>query len=146
MQALQNILHKFVKEAGIEGGVALNNLRRRWVEIVGQPISVHTYPDIVKGSYLTIVVDTPQWMHHLGFYKDDIALKLKPYGIAGIRFRLGRIPVKEEAEKEAEEADLTDEDLQYIENTVGSLKDEELKESFRKLIRHGLIRKIKDQK
>ncbi len=140
MQPLQNTLKKLVKEAGIEGGVALNKIRIRWVEIVAQPISVHTYPDIVKGSYLTIIVDTPQWMHHLSFYKDDIALKLKPFGIGGVRFRRGNIPVREETEKKAREANLTDDDLQYIENTVNGLKDEELKESFRKLIKHGLTK------
>ncbi len=141
MQSLQNTLNKLVKDSGIEGGLALNNLRKRWVQIVGQPISVHTYPDLVKGSYLTIIVDTPQWIHHLSFYKDDIVLKLKPFGITGIRFRRGSIPITEEVKKKTREANLTEEDLQYIENTVGSLKDDELKESFRKLIQHGLTKK-----
>jgi len=141
MHSLRNILGKFVKDFGIEGGVTLNNARKRWVSVVGKPVSVHTFPDTVKSGTLTIIVDTPQWMHHLSFYKDDILSKLKPFGISGIRFRLGRLPVSTPEKERAADAELSEEDLRYIENTVHSIKDEELKDKFRTLITHGLARK-----
>jgi len=141
MHTLRNILGKFVKDFGIEGGVTLNNARKRWVSVVGKAVSVHTFPDTVKGGTLTIIVDTPQWMHHLSFYKDEILLKLKPFGITGIRFRIGRLPAVTAEEENAPDAELSEDDLRYIENTVNNIKDEELKDKFRTLITHGLARK-----
>lgn len=146
MHSLRNILSKFVKDAGIEGGLALNNVRRQWEQIVGQTVSAHTSPDIIKGGILTIIVDTPQWMHHLSFYKDDISSKLGPFGIKGIRFRIGRLPVSAAEKEIIADAELSEEDLKYIDNTVRSIKDEELRNKFRNLIRKGLSKsKIKDQ-
>jgi hypothetical protein len=143
MNSLRIILGKFAKDIGIDSGVALNKLRKQWISLVGKPIAVHTYPDSVKSGSLSVVVDTPQWMHHLGFYKNDILDKLKPFGVNSIRFRLGRIPEYLNEELKPEDSELSEEDLQYIDNTVKSLKDDELRDKFRTLIRHGLSRRKK---
>lgn len=144
MQPLRNILGKFVKEFGLEGGVVLNTLRSQWVDIVGQTIALHTSPDIIKAKILTLIVDTPQWMHHLSFFKEEISEKLKPYKVDGIRFRLGKLPETVEEIRNKGEITLSDEDLRYIENTVKNITDEELKGKFRILIRHGLAGRKKD--
>jgi len=141
MHSLRNVLGKFVKDFGIDSGVALNSLRKQWTKIVGKAIAVHTYPDSVKSGNLSIVVDTPQWMHHLGFYKSDILEKLKPFSIYSIRFRLGKLPENANEAFSPEDAELSEEDLVYIDNTVRNLKDEELKDKFRTLIRHGLTKR-----
>ena len=143
MNSLRNILGKFAKHNGIDSGVALNNLRKQWTKLVGKPIAVHTYPDSVKSGSLSIVVDTPQWIHHLGFYKKEILDKLKPLGVNSIRFRLGKIPEYMNEDVSPEDSELSEEDLRYIDNTVKNLKDEELKETFRTLIRHGLTKRKK---
>ena len=140
MNSLRNILGKFVKDIGIDSGVALNKLRKQWIDLVGKPIAVHTYPDSVKSGHLSVVVDTPQWIHHLGFYKSDILDKLKPFGVNSIRFRLGRIPEYLNEDTNPEDPELSEDDLRYIDNTVNSLKDEELRDKFRTLIRHGLTK------
>ncbi|RJQ53108.1 MAG: DUF721 domain-containing protein [Nitrospiraceae bacterium] len=140
MQSLHGILKILTKSYGLEGGVALNALRRRWVEVVGQTVSVHTSPDTIKGKVLTLIVDTPQWMHHLSFFKEEITAKLKPYNVSDIRFRIGRLPEETEEAREKEQAGLNEEDKRYIENTLKNLKDEELKEKFRTLIAHGLTK------
>lgn len=142
MQPLHSILRKFVREHGFEGGVVLNALRNQWVNLVGDAVAAHTYPDTIKGNVLTLIVDTPQWMHHLSFYKEDITEKLSPFDVKEIRFRTGRIPEKPEESHNTEGIELSDEDSRYIDNTLKNIKDEELKEKFRKLIMHGLtIRK-----
>jgi hypothetical protein len=140
MNSLRNILGKFAKDIGIDSGVALNQLRKQWINLVGKPIAVHTYPDSVKSGNLSVVVDTPQWIHHLGFYKNEILDKLKPLGVHSIRFRLGRIPEYLNEDVSPEDSELSEEDLRYIDNTVSSLKDEELRDTFRTLIRHGLTK------
>jgi hypothetical protein len=140
MQPLNSIIRSFVRKIGIEGGLALNNIKRRWPDIVGQPIAAHTCPDTVRNSILTIIVDTPQWLHHLSFYKETILEKLGQYDIAEVRFRVGRLHYKAEAKDQAEAPALAEEDARYMENTLKHLKDEELKEKFRALITHGLTK------
>ncbi len=140
MQRAGNILRKFTKELGLEGGIRLNAIKNQWLNIVGQTIAVHTSPDIIKGKILTLVVDTPQWMHHLSFYKEEICKKLKPYNINEIRFRLGRLPERIDTKHQKENPLLTEEDSRYIENTIKFIKDKELKEKLRTLLVHGVTK------
>ena len=138
MQSLHSILGKFVREHGLEGGVVIKAVRSQWANLVGNAVAVHTYPDTIKGKIFTLVVDTPQWMHHLGFFKEELLKKLDGFGVSEIRFRIGRLPETEKAIQEEMESDLTEGDLRYIENTVKNVKDEEIREKFRSLIKHGL--------
>ena len=140
MQPLRNILKEFIKDFGIEGGAALAVIRRQWIDIVGQTVAIHTFPDTIRKKVLTIIVDTPQWMHHLSFFKEDISEKLTSYDIESIRFRLGRLPQKTEMLHKENDITLSDEDLRFLENTVKHVKDEELREKFKKLISHGLTK------
>ncbi len=140
MQLLNRILKKFIKGLDLESGIALNNLKNQWVNVVGQTIAAHTSPDTIRGKMLIITVDTPQWMHHLSFYKEDISGKLKPYNITKIRFKLGRLSEKVATGRQENNVTLTEEDLRYLKNTLKNIKDEELKEKFRRLITHGLTR------
>lgn len=140
MYSLRNILGKLVRDYGISGGIALNVIRKQWTEIVGKTVAAHTFPDTVKNKVLMIVVDTPQWMHHLSFYKEEITAKLEHYDIKEIRFRRGKIPERVDIKKEIEESMLNEEDKRYLENTLRNLKDDELKAKFRILIKRGLIK------
>ncbi|RJQ43651.1 MAG: DUF721 domain-containing protein [Nitrospiraceae bacterium] len=141
VQPLHNILKAFIQDHGLGSGIVLNVIRRQWINIVGQTIAAHTFPDTIKGKVLTLVVDTPQWIHHLSFFKEDIAEKLRPYDINEVRFRIGKLPGQTKEEDRPEYKELSEDDSRYIENTLKNLKDEELKERFRALIVHGLTRK-----
>jgi hypothetical protein len=138
MEPLRKILGQFTKDIGIESASVLNAIRRKWADIVGPAIAAHTFPDTISSKALTIIVDTPQWMHHLSFYKEEISEKLRFCNMQGVRFKLGRLPEKTDIPLSKEGAVLSDEDLRFLENTIGNIKDEELKETFRKLIVHGL--------
>jgi len=140
MQSLHNILKTFVKEYGLEGCAVLNSIQNQWEHIAGQTVASHTFPDTVKGKILTLVVDTPQWLHHLSFYKDEIVSKLKSYNIIEVRFKLGKLPEISKETRVAGDITLSEDDLVYLENTLRNLKDEDLREKFRKLIAHGLVR------
>ncbi len=132
MQPLKNVLGKLIKDAGLESGVAIT--------AVGEGIALHTYPDTIKGKVLNVLVDTPQWMHHLSFFKSDITDKLEHFGIRDVRFRIGRLPEPEVKELREEEAELSEGDIRYLDNTVRHIKDNELRNRFRRLISHGLKR------
>lgn len=140
MESLRKILGQFTKDLGIESGTVLNAVRKKWADIVGPAVAAHTFPDTISSKVLIIIVDTPQWMHHLSFYKEEISDKLRFCNMEGVRFRLGRLPEKKDVPFSKEDTGLTDEDLRFLENTVNNVKDEELKEVFRKLIVHGLTK------
>ncbi len=147
MQRTGNILRKFIKDHGLETGLTLTTIKSQWEKLVGQSIAVHTSPDIIRGKTIFIIVDTPQWMHHLGFYKEDICEKLKPFKVTEIKFKLGRLPVedsfrkREDVKRKANTIPLTEEDSLYIENTIRSIEDNELKGKFRALLTNSLKHK-----
>ena len=138
MLPLNKVLGKLIKDVGIESGVAIVALRRQWKRTVGEAIALHAYPDTIKGKVLTIIVDTPQWMHHLSFFKGEISDKLERFDIKEVRFRIGRLPVSKSNKSITIEEDLSESDLRYLDNTVRTIKDKDLQESLRKLISHGL--------
>lgn len=138
MQPLDKVLAKLIKDVGIEGGVAIASVRQQWERTVGEAIALHTCPDIIKGKVLTVIVDTPQWMHHLSFFKGEITGKLERFDIKDVRFRIGRLPESKSKKSITIEADLSESDQRYLDNTVRTIKDKELQEKLRKLIAHGL--------
>ncbi|KPJ97975.1 MAG: hypothetical protein AMK71_12195 [Nitrospira bacterium SG8_35_4] len=140
MYPLHKILRKIVKSHGLEGSATLSTLKRKWGSIMGQTIAVHTFPETVRNNVLTIVVDTPQWMHHLSFYKEDMAAKLKLYNIDGIRFRIGRITAGTAKTVTTENVELTDDESKYLEKVTRNIRDVELKKKLQSLITHGLTK------
>ena len=143
MQRAGSILKKFISNYGLESALTLTKIKNQWLKLVGQAIAAHTFPDVIKGKTIFITVDTPQWMHHLNFYKLDMCEKLKHYKISEIRFKLGKLPEEENIKQAADKIALTDEDSRFIESTVRNLKDNELKEKLRGLLTHGLMNRKK---
>ncbi|MEW6714901.1 MAG: DUF721 domain-containing protein [Nitrospirota bacterium] len=140
MHSFNTVLNKFVKDFGLEGGAALTDLQKQWANIAGQTIASHTSPFTIKNSVLTLTVDTPQWMHHLSFVKEEILGKLEKFNISEVRFRLGKLPAPAQTVTDNCERILTDDDKRYIENTLRNIKDKELKKSFRRLLTHALTK------
>lgn len=139
MQRVGGILKGFVKDYGLETGLTLVRIKDQWTNLVGQTIASHTLPDIIKGKTIFIIVDTPQWMHHLSFYKQEILEKLKSYKIENIRFKLGRVPERTDVKREISATLFSAEDSQYIEDTIRGIRDDELKEKFRKLLKKMFV-------
>jgi hypothetical protein len=144
MQRVGSILKRFIGDYGLETGLALTKIKKQWTQLAGQTLASHTFPDVIKGRTIFITVETPQWMHHLSFYRQEIVEKLKPYKIDEVRFRLGKLPETPGYKITAHDMyTLSDEDATYVEDTIKSLKNAELKEKFRLLLTHALRRKKK---
>ena len=118
MHPINSILKKFIKDFGLTGGITLSQINDHWSNIVGQTIASHTSPYMLRDGILTLTVDTPQWMHHLGFFKEEIKEKLKEYHVREIRLSLGRLPESNTDETEAVTAEISDSDQRYINNTL----------------------------
>ncbi|MBI4653997.1 MAG: DUF721 domain-containing protein [Nitrospirae bacterium] len=144
MQRAGNILYRFIKDCGLEDGLALRKIKDQWTTLAGETIAAHTSPQLLKGKILFITVDTPQWMHHLSFFKQEICEKLTSYKVEEIRFKLGKLDEDINNKLNTLRAPrLSDEDIQYIENTIRNIKDEELKKRFRVFLTHSLGHKRK---
>ena len=141
MYALGDILKVFIKEYGLEKGLTLQRIRSRWRELVGETVAAHTSPDRLSGNTVFIKVDTPQWAHHLDFYKQEIIEKLKEFNIKNIRFKVGRLP--EDTDQQAPQNDirpLSSEDKRFIDDTLSTVHDRELKDRLQQLLIHSLTR------
>ncbi|MBI4686255.1 MAG: DUF721 domain-containing protein [Nitrospirae bacterium] len=144
MQRAGNLLRHLLKSYGLESGLTIQQIKKQWAGYVGETIAAHTSPESIKGKTIFVVVDTPQWMHHLGFFKQEILEKLRHYKLEEIRFRIGKIDENLGKEKDAVNVSkLTEEDALYIEDTIGSLKDNDLKEKFRHFLSNALRHKKK---
>ncbi|MBI5195703.1 MAG: DUF721 domain-containing protein [Nitrospirae bacterium] len=142
MQRVGNILRQFVKDYGLESSLKLQAIKKQWAGIVGATVAAHASPDLIKGKTIFIAVDTPQWMHHLSFYKQEISEKLRHHNIEDIRFKLGKPDKNPDIEQGVPRSfRLSKEDYAYIEDTISSLKDAGLREKFRTLLTHGLTKK-----
>ena len=140
MHPLNSILRKFIKDFDLTGGLKLSKIKNHWRNIVGHTIASHTCPYILRDGILTLTVDTPQWMHHLGFFKEEIKDKLKEYNVHEVRFSLGKLPESLENETETGTIEISDSDKRYINNTLRVIKDKELKEKFRTLLIHAVTK------
>ena len=140
MHPLNSILRKFIKDFDLTGGLKLSKIKNHWKNIVGHTIASHTCPYILRDGILTLTVDTPQWMHHLGFFKEEIKEKLKEYNVHEVRLSLGKLPENPENETETGTIEISDSDKRYIKNTLRVIKDKELKEKFRVLLTHAVTK------
>jgi len=140
MEPIGTIFNRIVRDIGLEGVKRLSSIRREWSGLMGGVISTHAYPDGLKGDMLVVVVESPQWMHHLSFYKEEMALKLERFGVKRIRFRLGRLPSSPTVASTPQERPLTEEDRRYLDDTLRDIKDEELRGRLESLLLHGLTR------
>jgi hypothetical protein len=140
MHPLNSILRKFITDFDLTGGLKLSKIKNHWKNIVGHTIASHTCPYILRNGILTLTVDTPQWMHHLGFFKEEIKEKLKEYNVHEVRFSLGKLSEAPVNETKNCTIEISDSDKRYINNTLKVIKDKELKDRLRVLLLHAVTK------
>lgn len=147
MNRIGSLISPFVRSLGIEGALRLAEIRREWAALFGEPLSLHMSPASMRNDELLINVDSPVWLQQISFYKTDIVKKLSRFRIAGVRFRLGKIrPEKGVATNQHSvltKKNLDAVTMQYIEQTVSAIRDDEIKESVRKAMEKSFSHKIR---
>jgi hypothetical protein len=139
MQRLDGILKRFVHDYGLEGGLTLHEIKKQWADIIGHPLAAHTFPYSLKNRTIIIGVDTPQWMHHVSFYKHEILGRLRPYEVTAVRFKLYREPKDTGKRRETRKArQLTDNDYQFIEHAIKDMKSDTLRRKLRSLLSNAM--------
>lgn len=144
MNRLGELISPFLKQAGIEEAVRLERIKEEWLDIFNEPLSSHMYPISLKDGELLINIDSPVWLQQVSFYKDDIARKLSPFEVKGVRFRLGRIASGDNARttKPAQSSgkSISPEAARDIEDAISGIKDQELRESIRKVMEKSFLK------
>jgi hypothetical protein len=142
-----SLLAPFIKNFGIEERVRLAEIKKNWEPIFGKPLSYHMAPCTLSNGELLLNVDSPVWLQELKFYKEEILKKLASHGVRTVRFRLGRVSMKENPGVRIQRqkvVSLNAEELSFIEETIARLDDESLrgivKTTIEKAIKTGKTR------
>lgn len=142
MKRADSLLIPFIRDLGIEDSVRLAEIKKNWYNLFNKPLSYHMSPSMLSEGEILLNVDSPVWLQELNFYKEDIIKKLSPYSVKDIRFRLGRVSIKQNIEYRTQNTEvkpLTTDELSYIEEVVSPISDEELRETVRKTIVKAFI-------
>lgn len=137
MKRADVLLKPLIHDLCIADGVRLSQIKSHWHTLFQKPLSCHMWPSSLSGDQLLLNVDSPVWLQELKFHESDIINKLSAYHIKTVRFRLGRVRSTESREERGTRGQgktLTAADRTFIDETVSSVEDEELKEVIRKTL------------
>ncbi len=137
---LSSSLDGLLKSYGF--GSKLNEYRvfGKWDKAVGAAIALHARPLAVRGTKLSLVVDSPAWMQQLSLMKPQLIEKVNQMlgrdVIKDITLKLGEIelPQKKEPAYRPAPVKLDAETMQQIDGYVKDLEDEETRDALRRLI------------
>lgn len=146
MKKVGSLLSSVFRNLGIEDKIKLSSMQEEWHRLFNEPLSLHTYPVEIKDGELLINVDSPAWLGQLKFFKQDIIKKLNAYNISSVKFKHGRVYQKRGPGGKGQGArdskqptnPLSDFDIEWINQTVSTISDYELKESIRKAIERAI--------
>lgn len=141
MNRIDGLLRPVFRQLGLEGALTLRDLERQWDTLFPPPLSLHLRPIRLRDGELLITVDSSVWLQQVSLYKDEISGRLRPFGVADVRFRLGRVSTGERRRKPREEKampPLGPEDQQRIEESTAGIKDTALRESIRRAMGKAL--------
>lgn len=140
------VLQTLAKNFGLEKGMAVYALKKKWPELVGETIAAHTEPEKMRFSTLTLRVDGAAWMHELTFLKAEIIQKLnKALGSGSIQtlyLRMGALSPQIILKKKTSTASLkplSEEESEFFNQQLSSVRDDALKQIISKAMQKHLI-------
>lgn len=138
-----DVLSKLMKDYGLTAKTHEYKILKTWDNTVGEKISSHARPlRLIRGS-LTVIVDSPAWIHQLTFYKEDIINKINneigKSVVREIRFKVGKVEGKETVIVKTQDSGIKAE-IQAIESKVERYLEPVKDPEVRKVIK-GVITK-----
>ena len=141
MKKVDSLLRPIVRDFGIESDMKFIELEKNWHILFNEPLSYHMSPYRITEGVILLNVDSPVWLQELNYFKRDIVGKLSPYGVKDIRFKLGKVSIKNGAGIRNEGSGaktFTPEELSYIEKTISHIADKELRGTVRRAIEKSI--------
>jgi hypothetical protein len=96
LDSFGNILSGLAKRLGLQSHLFELRLQQQWRDIIGEPISSHTWPLQVRFKKLYLIVRNSVWLQQLIFLKPTLLAKFNERAgsemLTDIAFRVGEIP------------------------------------------------------
>ncbi len=152
MARISDVILKIARKFDIEIRLFEHTISKRWEEIVGEKVALHTKPDTISYRILTVYVDSSVWMQQLTFLKDNIVKKINEVTgrqiIKDIKFRIGDVAKDASAENKRpdermEHRLLTKDDLIFADEVTKPIGDDETKGRAKKAVIKYLTAKNK---
>ena len=140
---LGEILGKVMGEHGLGRGGMMAKLLSVWDNTVGAGIAKHALPESIKGGRLTVIVDSPVWMHQLSMMAPGLIEKINSVmgadTVEDIKFRSGKLerPDASPVRKEKfipRRRKLLPQEHKDIEESLANISDKDLREKARRLL------------
>ena len=155
LEPLGDILPKVLKKLDIPHKRTGRRLVDLWERAVGPQIASRTIPENLKRGSLYVLVSSPVWLHQLQFLKEEIRRKLNELSgqeeFRRIFFLVGKIPERHLSVPDKKRADfvaqkLQKRDLQMLERSLASIRDNELRKTIERVMITEIIRRREIQK
>jgi hypothetical protein len=133
LERADSALSRLVRDLGMENALRLHRIKARWDGLFGEPLSLHIWPARLDGGQLLVNADSPAWLQQTSFYKAEMLEKLRPLGVKDVRLRTGSVR-RRQAGRPPGKRPPSEADCSYIEEVLCAVRDEELKESIRRVL------------
>jgi len=125
-------IRKLARGLGFEGSLTLSRIRARWDELIGPPVSLHSWPVFLERGTLTLAVESPAWLQQMSFYSEQIKGKLTEFSINAVKLRVGRVPERDKPGNNDNAPDtataLSDDAREFIQEEASNISTPELKD------------------
>lgn len=145
VERLGTVLEKSLKRLELATQLDEYGVWPVWNDVVGKPIALNAQPEKIRRGTLFVKVASPVWMQQLQYMKEMIAEKLnrrlKSEVVKNIFFVVGQVG-GEAIEAESKPPPLKASEQRAIdEQFLDSIKDPEIKQAFKKLLKSYSRRK-----
>ncbi len=114
---------------------AVAGLKNIWPRIVGEKIAAISFPYRINANTLHVAVRNSIWLTELPYLKPDMLAKITPLlqDVTDIKFTLDRTPAAKKP-LPVPSRELTEEDLEWIENLTALISNDAQKKAFRAVL------------
>ncbi len=147
VERLGDVLEKSLKRLELATRLDEYSVWPVWSDVVGKAIALNAQPEKIRKGTLFVKVASPVWMQQLQFMKEMIAEKLnhrlKSEVVKNIFFVVGRVD-SEHIRGESKPPPVKGSEVaqpSFDEQFLDSIKDPEIKQAFKKLLKSYSRRK-----
>jgi hypothetical protein len=153
IEPLAAVLDKSLKRLELSARLDEYGVWPIWNDVVGKPIARNAQPEKIRNGTLFVKVTSPVWMQQLQFMKEMIAEKLnqrlRGEIVKNIFFVVGGIDsdieLNESKSPPAQETPLENSRIDVDEAFLESVKDSEIRQVFKRLVKGYTRRKRKER-
>jgi hypothetical protein len=141
VKKIDSLCIPLIRRLGLHDAVRLAAIKRDWDTLFSQPLCYHVFPCKVSNAEILLNVDSPVWLQELQYHREQILGKLRQYGIASVRFKIGRVSrtrSRKKGDNEPRFKTLTPEEISLVEETAAQVDDRDLRATVQKAMKRSL--------